>query len=468
MEFLISVYILISSFFLTLLPAREIREGVIFQPTSFYPMEAQNQVEKTVSKLIFRGLFKYNNYGELENDLVESYSVSDDGLEYIFKLKDYQYWTSGQKITSDDLLYTAFNSPSLQGISLDRVDELSVRFRLQNKYAPFLSLMTLGIIPNNSLDRKDGLSPVSSGDFRIVSLRRSGPILKELVLFSSNTKIEKLIYRFYNSEEELIIAARLGEIDLFLSNSESKISNFSIYKVPIFSNSYGIFFNLNKSRVPDLEFRKKLTKVIDYQEVYDKFGVSIDGPISRDPLYTNKKENISKFESKFSEDLKGRTLEIKTIDSNRNRELMELLAFYFEDKLNVKLIADYYEIDEFINSVLREKNFDAIFFGIETSRDPDRYINWHSSGIGPGFNFTSFQNPTSDKALEEGRQELNLEKRIAHYNKFQDVFDQNLPAIFLFHPTTNYYVSNRISGFGDKTTFDLSDRYQDFYNWIVN
>lgn len=468
MDFLTNVYIFITSLILSVLPAREIREGVILQPISFYPMKAENQVEKTVSKLLFRGLFKYNIYGELENDLAEKYSISQDGLEYEFKLKDNQYWTSGQKITADDLLYTAFNSPSLQGISIDRVDDLTVKFRLQNKYAPFLGLMTQGIVPNNSLEKNNDLNPISSGDFRVINVRRSGPVVKEIVLYTSNYKIEKLIYRFYNSDEELFIAAKLGEIDLFLSNSVEELDNFNVYKVPVFSNSYGIFFNLSKSRVPDLDFRQKVSKVIDYKEVSDKFGASIEGPISRDPVYTSKKINFNKYDRTIKEDLKGRVLEIKTINSVRNKELMELLSTYMEKKLNVDLKPTFYEPEEFLEKILKEKDFDAIFFGIETIRDPDRYVNWHSSGIAPGFNFTSFQNPTSDKSLEDGRQELDLNKRTTHYSKFQEVFDQNLPAIFIFHPTVNYYVSNRISGIGDKVTFDLSDRYQDFFNWVVN
>jgi len=70
--------------------------------------------------------------------------------------------------------------------------------------------------------------------------------------------------------------------------------------------------------------------------------------------------------------------------------------------------------------------------------------------------------------LEDGRQELDPIKRVGDYSKFQDAFDTGLPAIFLFHPTVNYYISNRISGIGEKFTFDLSDRYDDFGNWVVN
>lgn len=468
MDFLLNVYIFIASFILSIIPAREIREGVLLQPQSFYPMKAENQVEKTVSKLIFRGLFKYNIYGELEPDLVDTYSVSEDGLEYTFKLKDNQYWTTGQKITSDDLLYTSFNSPAFQGISIDRVDDLSVRYTLQNKYAPFLSLMTQGVVPNNSLERGNDLNPISSGSFRVVSVKKSGPLIKEITLYSSDYKIGRLTFRFYNSEEELFIAAKLGEIDLFLANTKQELSNFKIIDTPIISNSYGLFFNLSTVRVPDLAFRQKLSKAINYKEVSDKFGISINGPISRDPIYSSKKVNFNKFDNNYFEDLKNREVVIKAVSTEKNKELLELLGSYFDKSLNVKLKTEFYEYDEFLNSVLKEKDFDAIFFGIETSRDPDRYVNWHSSGITPGYNFTSFQNPTADKSLEDGRQELDLEKRITYYEKFQEVFDQNTPAIFLYHPTVNYYISDRITGIGDKFTFDLTDRYLDFFNWVVN
>lgn len=431
-------------------------------------MKAENQVEKTISKILFRGLFKYNIFGELENDLVDKYSISSDGLEYTFKLKDNQFWTSGQKITADDLLYTSYNSTSLQGISIDKVDDLTVRFRLQNKYAPFLSLMTQGIIQNNSLEKENDLKPIGSTEFRVISVRRSGPLVKEVVLYNSTYKIGKLTYRFYNSEDELFTAAKLGEIDLFLSSSNDKIDNFNIYKIPIFSNSYGLFFNLANSSSPSLDLRQKLAKSINYKEISEKFGVPIEGPISRDTLYTSKKISYDKFDKILKEDLNKKVLEVKTIKSDRNKELIFHLDKYFKERLNVDLKAEYYNNEDFIEKVIKAKDFQTIFFGLETSRDPDRYINWHSSGINPGYNFTSFKNPTADKALEDGRQETDQNKRIEDYSKFQDSFDSGLPAIFLFHPTASYYISNRISGIGDKFTFDLTDRYADFSNWVVN
>ena len=468
MEILASVYLFLSSVFLSIVPGREFKEGVFQQPSSFYPALAQNSIEKTVSKLIFRGLFKYNIYGELENDLVDSYEISEDGLTYTFKIKDNQYWIDGKKITSEDILYTSYNSPSLQGISTDKIDELTVKFKLQNKYSPFISLMTQGIVQNNSLEKGNDLNPVSSGDFRVVRVKRSGPIVKEITLHSSKYKISKLTYRFYSSEDELYTAAKLGEIDAFTTEQEHNLPNFTNYRYPIISNSYGLFFNMSKDRLIDASLRKNIAKVIDYEEIDQKYGIPVEGVISKDAIYTDKKATISPFDSKFKENYSEKEIVIKSTNSKRNQEVLNGLKNYLEDSLKLSIEIKLYSNEEFIEEVVKKKDFDVIFFGIETQKDPDRYINWHSSGVKSGFNFTSYQNPIADKALEEGRSVTDLTKRLVNYNKFQEVFNKDLPAIYLFHPFNNFYISNRVTGIGEKYTFDSTDRYLDFSNWAIN
>ena len=58
------------------------------------------------------------------------------------KLKKDQYWSNGDPITANDLLYTAFSNPDLAEIATDRIDDYTVRYSLPNKYSPFLTLLT--------------------------------------------------------------------------------------------------------------------------------------------------------------------------------------------------------------------------------------------------------------------------------------------------------------------------------------
>lgn len=467
MDFILNIYIFITSLFLSIVPSKEFREGIVAQPITFFPGKAESIHDKTVSKLLFRGLFKYNIYGEIENDLVESYEISEDGLTYTFKLKDNQFWIDGKKITAEDVLYTSYNSPSLLGIGTDRIDDLTVRFKLQNKYSPFLSLMTQGIIQNNSLETQDPLFPISSSDFRVIRVKRSGPLVDEITLYSYKSKIPKLVYKFYNNDSDLLVATKLGEIDAFMSPSILDIPNFTNYKFAVTSNSYGLFFNIANSKSPDLALRTKIAKALDTKDIISNYGIPVEGVISRNQDFTNKKIVFDKFDEKYKEDLQKRVINIRTTNSI-SREVVNKIKNNLQERLNLSVEIEYFETTDFIEKVIKTREFDVILFGIETQRDPDRYVNWHSSGIASGYNLTSFRNPTADKSLEDGRNTTDISQRKTFYNKFQESFDQNLPAIFLYHPFENYYISNRVSGVGEKFTFDISDRYLDFNNWTIN
>ena len=312
MEIIVSIYIFISSLILSIIPTKEFREGLVTQPMTFFPTKAESIHDKTISKLLFRGLFKYNIYGEIENDLVESYEISPDGLTYKFKLKDNQYWVDGKKITVEDVLYTSYNSPSLKGLSTDRIDDLTVSFRLQNKYSPFLSLMTQGIIQNNSLDTQNPLSPVSSGDFRVIRVKRSGPFVDEVTLYSPKFKIPKLVYKFYNNDSDLLVATKLGEIDAFMSPSILEIENFTNKRFAVISNSYGLFFNLENAKSPDQVLRNKIAKVLDVEDIIFNYGIPVEGVISRNADFTNKKVIFDKFDKKYKEDLVKKVINIKS------------------------------------------------------------------------------------------------------------------------------------------------------------
>ena len=469
MEILNHLFVFLASVYLSLVPAREVREGVIQQPDTFFPMQTDNTFEKTVSKLIFRGLFKYNIFGELENDLVDTYQISENGLEYTITIKKGQYWIDGTEINSDDIIYSSINSPSLAGVAIDRVDDYTIRYTLQNKYAPFLSLLTQGIIKNNSIESSNSLIPITSGDFRVLNVRRSGPIVKEITLYSSKFKIPKLTFKFYETEDDLITAAKLGEIDTFLSEKDDiNLESFNKEKISIISYSYGLFYNIDREKFVTKEMRQNMAKVINYKEVAENFGIPVEGVISKDQIFTNKKIVSNKYDSKFEQDNQEKKIYLKSTDTERNKKVIDLLERYFDDSLGYDLQVEYFNNNDFLEQVIKPKDYDIIFYGIETQRDPDRYVNWHSSGIAQGYNFTNFRNPTIDKTLEDGRSETDLTKRVSFYNKFQEVFDQNLPAIYLFHPTTNYYFSKRITGIGEKYAFDVSDRFLDYFNWVTN
>ncbi len=470
MDILNNIVIFLTSLYLSIVPAPEFREGVLGQPVSFYPMKNVSEIDKTISRFLFRGLFTYDIFGELAPDLVESWEISEDGKSYTFKIKENQKWVDGSKITSDDLFYTSINTPSLQGIEINKIDEYTIKYTLQNKYAPFLHTMTAGIIKNNSLENQKDLAPISSGDFRVISMKRQGPLTKELTLYSDKFQISKITFRFYNSKEELLLATKLQEIDAFLYDETidvKNLPNMTNHPFPLISNSYGLFFNSIGENSVSKDDRIKISKSINLKDQFSLYGIPVEGVISRSS-FTNKKLKFDKFDRNLSDTLALKKLTITVPEYKNNYEIASRIKNELEDNLKTDVEIKSYSAQNFVADIIQKKDFQAIFFGIQNSRDPDRYLNWHSSGIELGYNFTNFQNPISDQALEEGRSENDATKRRMHYNKFQEIFDQNQPAVFFFHPNTNYYVSNRVFGITQKYTFELSDRFSDFANWRIN
>lgn len=466
MNILYQLGFFISSFLLTISPTPQFVEGVTGQPVSFLPNQAKTQTDQTISGLIYRGLFKYDNFGNLVPDLAESWAESDDGLVYTVTIKPDQYWSDGSRITADDIIYTSFKLDDLQYVGTDKVDDQTVRFILPNRLSSFLNLLTVGIMKDNSEENYSPLIPVSSGGFTVIRVEHSGPIVKDVILRNNNKEhpIKKMIFRYYSNDDELVTAAKLGEIDAFMTEKKVELENFKNHKFPIQGVYFALFFNLNKDAVKDVALRDKLQRVINKEQlIYDR-GILVQGPISRSIL-TNNDLEFNPYDPKLAEDL-DRDLTLTIPDIETHREIANSIKQIWKEKLDVDLKIDARNPETFVQDVIVPRDYEILLFGQETSRDPGRYANWHSTQKeAPGLNLSNFEHVRADRALEEGRNSLEPDQIVVHYNEFQKVIVEQIPAIFLYHPFKNYYVSRFVEGIGEKYTFTVQDRYLDFANW---
>ena len=61
------------------------------------PIIAKSDIERSISRLIYSGLIKIDEKGEIAPDLAESYSISESGLEYDFVLKQGVFFSNGEE-----------------------------------------------------------------------------------------------------------------------------------------------------------------------------------------------------------------------------------------------------------------------------------------------------------------------------------------------------------------------------------
>ena len=87
-------------------PGGVLREGILGTPRFINPLLEISGADKDLVNLIYSGLMRPNNKGELVPDLAEKYEVSEDGLVYTFTLKSGLLWHDKELVTVDDVIFT--------------------------------------------------------------------------------------------------------------------------------------------------------------------------------------------------------------------------------------------------------------------------------------------------------------------------------------------------------------------------
>lgn len=275
------------------------KEGALSSPGLINPIyAASSDTDRDLAELIFSGLLKYDKDGKIIPDLAEEYKVEQDGKVYEFKLKENLLWQDDQPLTVDDVIFTvktlqnpSFKSPiriNWLGVETEKIDERTVRFTLQNPSAVFLENCTLKIMPQHiwqDISSQNfprsiyNLEPVGSGPYKFADLKQNKEgSIKTLELVINNNywgekpHIVKIIFKFFDTEEELISAFKAGQIEGLSIASPEEIQKNNLDDYSKETNEYeislpryfAIFFNSDNSKpLADLNIRQALNYGID-------------------------------------------------------------------------------------------------------------------------------------------------------------------------------------------------------------
>jgi peptide/nickel transport system substrate-binding protein len=509
------------------------REGVVGQPRLINPLfVAANDVDRDLSKLIFSGLMRYGSDGSLIPDLAERYETSPDGKTYTFFLKTDAFWHDGKPVTTDDIVFTISliqnpltQSPlkiNWQGVKAEKLDERRVQFTLVSAYAPFLENTAVGILPKHlweqvSLENLQlaelNLRPVGSGPFMFEHFRKNdvGGIYSYTLGRFAKAKprpayIQKVIFRFFASPDDLLKASRDGAVDgigLLTGQSPDDAEKNNTLHPLLLPRYFAVFFNQTQSKVlADKAVRQALNDTTDTTEIINTLlggnGAGIKGPIppgltehlSGNPIGTTSPaalppiaDVIAQLERSGWKDVNGDGIREKvllkdtaptplaftltTSDSEDLRAIAELLQKFWSH-LGVKTELKFLPISELEHSVLRPRQYDALLFGEILSLEPDPFAFWHSSQKrDPGLNLALYENRAADVLLEEIRQTLDREKRLAKLQEFSKLVQEDIPAIFLYTPHFLYLLPENLRGFEMKIIALPSERFADARDWYL-
>lgn len=507
-----------------------LREGVLRQPQFINPIYASNDTDRDITDLVFSKLVRYDQNGDVVYDLARNVDVSSDGKFYTVNLREGVTWHDGKKFSADDVIFTIktiqdpdYKSPlrqNWQGVSVEKLGDLSVRITLRQPYAPFLENLSIGILPAHlwqnispdvavlsDLNRR----PIGTGPYRFSQFTQLDTGLVTSVSLVRNSSyhlegpyIQEIDFSFYPTEDQLIAAYRRNEIDSFMLISQGppdELKRLDLTVSQIQSPKIIAAF-LNSTASPALgrkAVRQALAAAVNRDEILSRtvatggalvnsalppgtFGFASDIPsiqfdaeqakrlLASDGWKLNSKDGL--LERTEGSGSKKKTvklqLTIATSDVPGLSAAANLIAGYW-NAIGVKASVAIFPIHDLETAMIKPRAYDVLLFGELFGHDPDPFAFWHTSQMkDPGLNIALYSNHAVDQLLEEARRTNDAVVREAKYRSFQKLVSSDVGAIFLYSPAESYVIRNTVKGvrIGAITTSD--ERFDGVNAWYEN
>lgn len=501
------------------------QEGMVGQPLYVNPLlSSGNPADADLVRLVYAGLLEYDDQGKLTEALAESWQVSEDGLEYTVFLKSGLTWHDGEEITVEDVLFTfeilqnpTYRSPLRQkmptGLTIERVDDLGVKFILKEPFLRFPDELVVGILPKHIWDQvnadrfarsKFNLEPIGSGPYRYVSSRKDseGNIISYTLkafaqYYAGMPYIKEFSVFYYNSEDALLSGYKQKEIRgareiseggrVLLGSLQDSIEN---HEFPL-PQYYTVFFNQTKSKpLAYDEVRQALALATDRTVIIEKAmagkGVAVQAPFLegegayRDDILQkvpNKQEAESILETagwikgddgvRVREDVRLE-FTLVTADWEEFIPAAEALKEQWETigaRVNISIV-DTYNLSQ---NYIRPREYDALLYVQAPDAGPNLFSYWHSSQRdGAGLNLSVFSNKTMDEILEKSKTATDQAVLDDLNRQFQDIFFEKNPGVYLFSPIRLYPIDKRVFGVQPRKVIEYSDRLGGVEKWYMS
>jgi peptide/nickel transport system substrate-binding protein len=401
-------------------------EGIIGTFTNANPIYASGAADTAVSRLVFSGLFKYNQKNQLTGDLAEGWSLATDNKQYVVHLKKGITWHDGQPFTADDVVFTyktiqnieAQSSlySSWQGIVVTKLNPSTVSFNLPNALSAFPYSLTNGIIPAHLLasiapeqlrSAAFNTAPVGTGPFVWKFVQVSGTTAEsrqQRITLAANKhywagrpRLDGFSIITFGDDQQLVKAFEAKQLNAMsgletLPGDLRDDTNIHTYLTPL-SSAVMAFFNTSHPILNDVSVRKALVSSVDRHQalslsqytVHPVDAPLLKGQLGYDPAEAELPFNLDTANQLLdqagwkkddhgmrSKDGKPLAFSVVSQDSHDYAALVSFLQKEWHG-IGAKVDVHYYSSDDLQTQVISNHSYDVLLYGISIGVDPDVY-----------------------------------------------------------------------------------------------
>ena len=497
-------------------------EGVAGVPQYLNPVIAATDVDQDVARLAFSGLTRYDQTGAIVPDLAATFRTESDGRIWTFDIHDDATWHDGQPVTAEDVVYTVKllqdrgyvgpYSDAFRGVNVERIALRTVRFTLPDVYGPFAASTTVPLLPSHILGNVPyaelarqtfNVNPVGTGPFRVFEVDgRQIVLLRNEDFYRTRPArvrpyLDRIVLRFYPDPTAALLALSRGEIDGVggLSSQDAErarsLKAAVLYSLPT-DNFVSLFLNVRPEKVVfrDRAVRQAIATAIDRGRILrvaaegrgtvaDEFVPSGSWAYVKDVTrYPFSREEAAALldgadwkdhDADGIRDKGGQKLTFTIATSDEPARTAA--ATEIQQDLNavgMAVTVKTMSFGQLVDSVARQRSFDALLVEIAVSGDPDPYTFFHSTEVNdPGHNFSGFSTLPIDRSLEAARRTFDEDDRRGLYAPVFQAISREVPVVFLYFSDYLYAQSRQVQGQRIAPLTDPRDRFWNVEDWYV-
>ncbi|MBI3014877.1 MAG: ABC transporter substrate-binding protein [Candidatus Tectomicrobia bacterium] len=484
-------------------PGGTFRRPLRNDPSTLDPAHITDVYGSTVAQQLHEGLIQFDQNLNVVPAIARSWTASRDGLTWTFGLRPGVRFHHGREVIAEDFVYSFrrilsprtkseltwlfdriagapeyMTGKASQVKGLEALDRYTLRIRLSEPFAPFITLLGMAqakVVPRELVEGKESFfasHPVGAGPFQFAGWERGKTILLEANenYYEGRPYLDRIEFRIYAGlqDERILADFEAGQLDAGYIPGEiapqklQEILNTKRYqhlRKPILSL---LFWGMNTTRPPfnDLRVRQALNFAINVKAINDyarngRFvparGILPPGMPGFDPelrVYEHDLEKARSLLASVGATARAALPEIELWSNDNSlaaRREYEVLLKNLEDlkiKGKIKLVPDWPTYEAAL------KRGDPLIYRYAWYADypdPDNFL-YVLLTPSSKYNFSRYRNGKITGLLSTARRETDYLKRVSLYRQAERQIMADAPWVPIFHHTFEYLLHSSVRG----------------------
>ncbi|MEA2489059.1 MAG: peptide/nickel transport system substrate-binding protein [Acidobacteriota bacterium] len=463
------------------------------------PVLSTSKYDHFPAQYLFTPLIYFDRELKPIPGLAESWDVSDDGLLYTFKLNPKATFSDGMPVRASDVVYTLRKiiDPASEAVqiagSFEYIDmtrtravdattvEIAFKEALASQLVRFNEVLVLPEHVYGKGNFRDDFvaKAVGSGPYRLLRREPGKQIILErrADYWGQKPHIQTVVFKIIGDSVTAWNAVKRGDIDEAMMVSDTWVreqKNPQLMKTINFQRFYTlnynyIAWNTRDALLSDKRIRRAFTMCVPVDAVindlYHGTARAMSGPFTPDEWAYNPAVPVVRYDPEGAKRIlvslgwldkngdgilekNGKPLKFDILiipGTATTTQFAQMLQAELK-KIGVQMEIVMLEGGTAIQRILGG-NYQATYLGWDLDPDPDPYALFHSSQFPPrGQNFTFYSNPEVDRLIEQGRRELDQDKRRDIYHRLHVLLADDQPYTWTTQVSVKWALSKRIHG----------------------